>query len=116
MRGSIFVVALVMSAFAHGQSATTPTSHEQRQEPSGAHASGVDMRGDHAMGFSHEASTHHFRFLSDGGAIEVTANDPNDKITRDEIKNHLPISLKCSQTGISRFRCSFMTPCHLEYQ
>jgi hypothetical protein len=78
-----------MSAFANGQSATAPTSHEQRQEPSDAHASGVDMRGDHAMGFSHETSTHHFRLLSDGGAIEVTANDPNDKVTRDEIKNHL---------------------------
>jgi hypothetical protein len=90
MRVSFFVLALVMSAFANGQSATTPTSHEQRQEPSGdAHASGVDMRGDHAMGFSHETSTHHFRLLSDGGAIEVTANDPNDKATRDEIKKHL---------------------------
>jgi hypothetical protein len=41
------------------------------------------------MGFSHETSTHHFRLLSDGGAIEVTANDPKDKVTRDEIRNHL---------------------------
>ena len=41
------------------------------------------------MGFSHATSTHHFRLVSDGGAIEVTANDPNDKVTRDEIKNHL---------------------------
>src|SRR5260370_32426784 len=89
MRVSFFVPALVMSAFANGQSATTPTSHEQRQEPSDAHASGVDMRGDHAMGFSHETSTHHFRLVSDGGAIEGTANDPNDKVTPDNIKNPL---------------------------
>jgi hypothetical protein len=89
MRVSFFVLALAMSAFANGQSAATPTNHEQRQEPSDVHASGVDTRGDHAMGFSHETSTHHFRLLSDGGAIEVTANDPNDKVTRDEIKNHL---------------------------
>ena len=51
MSVSFFVLALVMSAFVNGQSATAPTSHEQRQEPSDAHASGVDMRGDHAMGF-----------------------------------------------------------------
>jgi hypothetical protein len=41
------------------------------------------------MGFSHEQSTHHFRLLQDGGAIDVTANDPNDTFTRDEIRNHL---------------------------
>ncbi len=41
------------------------------------------------MGVSHEKSTHHFRLLADGGAIELTANDPNDKVTRDEIQKHL---------------------------
>jgi hypothetical protein len=41
------------------------------------------------MGVSHEKSTHHFRLLPDGGAIELTANDPNDQITRNEIRNHL---------------------------
>ena len=89
MRALTFVLALIVPTFANGQSATTPTGHKQPQEPADAHASGVDTRGDHAMGFSHETSTHHFRLLYDGGAIEVTANDPNDKVTRDEIKNHL---------------------------
>jgi hypothetical protein len=41
------------------------------------------------MGFSHEKSTHHFLLLPDGGAIEVNANDRNDKTTRDEIRMHL---------------------------
>jgi hypothetical protein len=41
------------------------------------------------MGFSHETSTHHFRLLSDGGAIEVTAKIPSDKVSRDEIRRHL---------------------------
>ena len=41
------------------------------------------------MGFSHEASTHHFLLLSDGGAIVVNANDQDDKVTRDEIRAHL---------------------------
>jgi hypothetical protein len=30
------------------------------------------------MGFSHDKTTHHFRLYPDGGAIEVTADDPND--------------------------------------
>jgi len=41
------------------------------------------------MGFSHEKSAHHFRLLSDGGAIEVFANKPEDSVTRDEIRAHL---------------------------
>ena len=41
------------------------------------------------MGFSHEKTTHHFRLFSDGGSIEVTANDPADAATRDQIQMHL---------------------------
>ena len=36
----------------------------------------VVKRGEHVMGFSHEATTHHFRLLNDGGEIDVRANDP----------------------------------------
>jgi hypothetical protein len=50
---------------------------------------GVEMRGDHAMGFSHEATTHHFRLYQFGGAIEVSANDSNDANSRDQIRMHL---------------------------
>lgn len=46
-------------------------------------------RGDQAMGFSHEKTTHHFRLYKDGGAIEVSANDPKDTASRDEIRQHL---------------------------
>ena len=89
MRVSIFILALTIPTFACSQSATPSTGHDKHQETSDPHASGVDTRGDHAMGFSHETSTHHFRLLPDGGAIEVTANSPNDKISRDEIRSHL---------------------------
>jgi hypothetical protein len=51
--------------------------------------SGVDSRGDHAMGFSHEKTTHHFRLLKDGGAIAAEANDPLDTESRDQIRMHL---------------------------
>ena len=89
MRTSIFILALAIPMFACGQSATPSTGHDQHQETSDPQASGVDWRGDQAMGVSHEKSTHHFRLLPDGGAIELTANDPNDQITRNEIRNHL---------------------------
>jgi hypothetical protein len=54
-----------------------------------AQTDGVTKRGDHAMGFSHEKTTHHFRLSPDGGAIEVTSNDASDTASREEIRNHL---------------------------
>ena len=53
------------------------------------HAAQVDKRGDEAMGFSHKKTTHHFRLLADGGAIEVTANDPADATSREQVRGHL---------------------------
>jgi len=49
----------------------------------------VNRRGDHAMGFSHTKTTHHFRLYEDGGAIEVEANDTADTESRDQIRKHL---------------------------
>jgi hypothetical protein len=63
--------------------------HEQHQQASDQHAAGVNARGDHAMGFSHEKSAHHFHLLPDGGTIEVVANDAKDMATRDEVRMHL---------------------------
>jgi hypothetical protein len=50
---------------------------------------GVVARGDHAMGFSHETTTHHFRLYQSGGTIEVSANDSKDLNSRDQIRMHL---------------------------
>ncbi len=41
------------------------------------------------MGFSHAKTTHHFLLKSDGGAIQVEANDANDGASRDQIRRHL---------------------------
>jgi len=41
------------------------------------------------MGFSHDNSTHHFRLLTDGGAIEVTANSLKGTSTQDQTRMHL---------------------------
>jgi hypothetical protein len=53
------------------------------------HQSGVEKRGDQAMGFPHDKTTHHFRLYSDGGAIEVTANDAKHSADIQAIRSHL---------------------------
>jgi hypothetical protein len=63
--------------------------HDPHEKGAEQHAAAVNSRGDHAMGFSHERSAHHFRILPDGGAIEVDASDAADTVTRDEIRSHL---------------------------
>ena len=54
-----------------------------------AHHADVNSRGDHAMGFDHEKTTHHFRLTPSGGVIEVTANSESDSASRDAIRGHL---------------------------
>jgi hypothetical protein len=46
-------------------------------------------RGDKGMGFSQDKTTHHFRLAADGGAIEVSANDAKDELSRRQIRGHL---------------------------
>jgi hypothetical protein len=80
----IFFLAFLLTippAYAAAQQ-TSPPAEAARQD-------GVDQRGDHVMGFSHETTTHHFRLLKDGGEIIVQANDPNDKAGIDQIREHL---------------------------
>jgi len=87
MRGAmaglpVMVIAVATSVWA-GLGAQAPLGGQAaRQE-------GVVPRGDHVMGFSHEATTHHFRLLKDGGEIVVTANDAKDAASIGEIRMHL---------------------------
>lgn len=53
------------------------------------HHTAVDARGDQVMGLSHEETTHHFRLYGDGGTIEITANDPKDAHSVEQIRMHL---------------------------
>ena len=52
------------------------------------HASELNKRGDHEMGFSHQKTTHHFELNQDGGVIDVRANDLKDTDSRDQIRGH----------------------------
>lgn len=53
------------------------------------HMADMNERGDRVMGFDQAKTTHHFRLLEDGGTIEVGANDPNDAVSKDQIRRHL---------------------------
>ena len=53
------------------------------------HFAGVDARGDHGMGFSHERTTHHFHLFSDGGSIEIASNEAADAESQKAIRDHL---------------------------
>jgi len=69
------------------------------QPDQSARPEGVIKRGEHVMGFSHEATTHHFRLFKDGGEITVNANDPNDKSNIDQIRTHLGHIAKMFSAG-----------------
>ena len=49
----------------------------------------MNVRGDKHMGFDHLKTTHHFLLASDGGAVQVEANDVKDTESRDQIRLHL---------------------------
>jgi len=74
-----------------------PDQHHNHQDKQ--HVDAVNERGDHAMGFSHEKTTHHFHLTADGGAIEVTANGSNDAASREQIRAHLSRIAKLFKEG-----------------
>lgn len=86
MKALPLLVAMLTPTIVYGQ---TPMSCPMHDDSTQHHSHGVNVRGDKAMGFSHEKSTHHFQLLSDGGVIEVSANATSDKTTLDEIRTHL---------------------------
>jgi hypothetical protein len=67
------------------QPASVPITADHDKE----RAAEVDARGDQAMGFSHDMTTHHFHLLRAGGAIEVEADNPSDVQSRKAIRDHI---------------------------
>src|SRR5262245_55347231 len=51
------------------------------------------------MGFNQEKNTHHFRLAVDGGSIEVTANDPEDAASLEQVRAHLSHIAKLFKAG-----------------
>src|SRR6266481_2329344 len=65
------------------------TAQQNPPPDQGKRSEDVVKRGEHVMGFSHEATTHHFGLFKDGGEIAVMAKDPKDKASIDQIRSHL---------------------------
>jgi len=83
-----FTASCSTSSTPEANSAQTqmPSHHDMNNM---SHTEGMNHRGDEVMGFDHMKTTHHFRLLPDGGAVEVEANDANDTASRDQIRQHL---------------------------
>jgi hypothetical protein len=90
IRTSLVFIALALSAtLASAQHSTHTGQTKPAQKAEHNHLDGVNQRGDHAMGFSHEKTTHHFLLKPDGGVIQVEANTAEDTTSRDQIRQHL---------------------------
>ena len=87
---AIFAILVLASAI-QAQQANTQTPEQQ-------HAA-MMKRGDAGMGFSHDKTTHHFVLRKDGGAIQVSVNDPKDDASRDQIRMHLSHIAKMFSEG-----------------
>jgi hypothetical protein len=87
MMNKYFWLVLIIFAVFSISSCNKNSDHSQMNHDS--HLKMVNEQGDKAMGFSHAKTTHHFRLFADGGAIEVTANRPQDDESREQIRKHL---------------------------
>jgi hypothetical protein len=91
--GTVFFALCVLTAAQQEKPATPDMAscpmHKQHEAVAqDEHHKGVAERGDQAMGFSHETTTHHFRLYADGGAIEAETKDALDTANRDAIRSH----------------------------
>jgi hypothetical protein len=90
MHTLILAASVLVTSCAHGQNPVMSCRMQDQYHVSAEqHSGGVDARGDHAMGFSHETAAHHFLLLSDGGIICVATRQERDDVTRNEIRTHL---------------------------
>lgn len=92
----LFAFALMTLLSAGTAAAQQPAKPEkEKTQDSGANCtmhddhSKMNERAEKGMGFSQTATTHHFLLRSNGGVIQVEANDPKDTVARDEIRAHL---------------------------
>ena len=79
MRTVTFVVLAILA------SGTMLAAQHQTSRPGS-----LDERGAHVMGFDQQKTTHHFYLYPDGGAIDVSANDPRDETDITAARAHLP--------------------------
>lgn len=88
---SVFITMMfALPGFAGEKDAKQCPLHEQHMKQSAAKpAEDLVQRGDRVMGFPEAKTTHHFLIRKNGGAIEVTADDPDDAESVASIRSHL---------------------------
>jgi hypothetical protein len=59
------------------------------QSPKSSSQHAMEHHGEHVMGFSQTKTAHHFLLTKDGGVIEVSAKDPKDTVSEEQIRMHL---------------------------
>lgn len=93
MRNRVFMAAALFVALITTAAAIVEAGQEQQHPAKGhghdAHAEGVNRRGDRVMGFDHKRTTHRFLLHPDGGSIEVTTNEADDRESLEKIREHL---------------------------
>ena len=100
MKQLLFVLAVAIAMFAQQaapadhekmdpKSCPMHAEHMKSQTTADQRFAEMNARGNRSMGFDQSKSTHHFVSLEDGGAIEVTVNDPADTTDLAAIRNHL---------------------------
>lgn len=82
-----FTLLFVAAAVAGQDMAKDCPMHAQHKKAKDA--SEMNRRGDTAMGFDQTKTTHHFLLKDDGGVIQVTANDPKDTASEEQVRQHL---------------------------
>jgi hypothetical protein len=80
MREIFLIAIMLMAGFLFGSECPMHKKHQD---------AGMTVRGNKAMGFDQNKTTHHFLLRDSGGIIQVEANDPKDLESRDAIRGHL---------------------------
>jgi len=82
-------------------SVASQSTQNRKPEECPMHAAHTQMneRGEKGMGFSQTTTTHHFLLKSNGGVIQVEANDSADTTNRNEVRMHLGHISKAFQSG-----------------
>jgi len=90
IRQSCLVLGIVATIVVAGSIACAQQSQPADPQKS-KHDSMESMneRGDKVMGFDHDKTTHHFLLRSNGGVIQIEANEKTDTASRDEIRQHM---------------------------
>jgi hypothetical protein len=82
------ILAAILSLALQHPSMPAGMSHEEHLKQMQKEAE-LKKRGDAAMGFDQDKTTHHFRTTATGGSIEVDANDAGDATSLAQIRAHL---------------------------